>query len=321
MKTIHFLLLTLCFANTLNAANVTLKSQWQQCQNIENKLERLDCYDQISIEHDDDNTINTADITTTEDSDSNRPDEFPILIADLNEPNLMISFGQLDFLGNTFKTALVGVGKRHLIKTFELPNEQSFAFNVIGQIRSQFDIDEINTRNNRGGTLINTDFSIGGEIVKSMKDWNWRLSYTHRSTHLGDEFIIDNQQYLEDRINLSYETIRWDAAKSIKNWDIYAGLGFISRSEPSSLDKFMWQSGVQYQGQWHHWNPFIAIDLTSWGAYEWNINANIRAGFEITQLTHTPFQLSLEYFDGHSPYGQFFTEDLSYTGITLIKGW
>ncbi len=321
MKYITLTLFLSCsLAGTLNAEPTNLKSQIQNCQELENDTARLECFDQISTKPQN-MALSETKVAVKNQPEHNKSNQFPILIADLNEPNLMVSFGQLDFLGRDFKAAFIGAGKRHLIRNFELPNGQTFSFNVIGQIRSQFDIDEIDTRNNRGGALINTDFSIGGEIVKSMENWDWRFSYTHRSTHLGDEFIIDNPEYLEDRINLSYETIRWDAAKSFDNWDIYAGVGFISRSEPSNLDKYMWQSGFQYQGEWRSFKPVIGVDLTSWGAYDWNINLNMRAGIEIHQLTHTPFQLLFEYYDGHSPYGQFYTEDLTYTGLTLLKNW
>jgi hypothetical protein len=301
----------------------------RHCQSIANNSDRLACFDAITVDaikvkevtvavlnnkqnENHDHAINTIKTNNT----------FPTLIADLNEPNLFISLGNLDFLGNSFRSVLLGGGKRQSVKDFEFDNGHSLAFNVFGQIRSQFDVKQLDTRNNRGGALINTDFSVGGEIVQSLDGWNWRFSYTHKSTHLGDEFLIDNPEYLDKRINLSYETVRWDAHKNFNNWDVYAGLGFITRSEPGNLEKLMWQTGWQFQGaRWHNIKPIWAVDLTSWGAYDWNINMNMRAGIEIHRLTNSPFQLLFEYQDGHSPYGQFFTEDLTFTGLTFLKNW
>ena len=307
-------------------ANNQVNKEIQHCQSVMPDSARLACFDAIQIYTQNINEVTNDIIKHSEHKDkgpSNKPqNHFPTLIADLNEPDLFISLGNLDFLGSSAKAVLLGVGKRQSIKDFEFSNGHSLAFNIFGQIRSQFDVNELDTRNNRGGALINTDFSVGGEVVQSLDNWNWRFSYTHKSTHLGDEFLIDNPEFLENRLNLSYETVRWDAHKAVKNWDFYAGLGFITRAEPGDLDKFMWQAGWQFQGdRWHFINPIWAVDLASWGAYDWNININVRAGIEVHRLTNSPFQLLFEYQDGHSPYGQFFNEDLTFSGITFLKNW
>jgi len=296
-------------------AQNTLNEQLTNCQKIHNDKDRLKCFDLINNNEDEPQLSQHSQSTTIKNN-------FPALIADLNEPNLFVSYGKLDFLGSDFNSVLISLGKRQPVKTFNLTNEHTLSFNVFGQIRSQFDVSEIHTRNNRGGALINTDFSVGGELQQSLEKWNWRFSYTHKSTHLGDEFIIDHPNYLKGRINLSYETIRWTAHKNIKQWDMYAGIGFITRSEPSDLGKEMWQIGTQYFGRtWHGFKPVFAVDLTSWSAYDWNININMRAGIEINQLSDLPFQLLLEYQDGHAPYGQFYNEDLTYFGLTLLQNW
>lgn len=295
------------------ATNNNINNQIQQCKKIDENSERLLCFDQIKLNPD----LNSAELTK-----SLEPSTFPSLIADLDETNISISYGSLDFLGFEKKAILISGGIRQPINTFNWLEGRPLSLNVFGQIRSQFDVNELDTRNNRGGALINTDFTVGGEIVQSLDQWNWRFSYIHRSTHLGDEFLIDNPMYLENRINLSYESIHWTAQTNINSWDLYAGLGFITRSEPGHLDKVMWQMGWQFAGnKWNGIKPIWAVDLKSWGAYDWNINVNMRAGIEIDQWTHTPFQILFEYQDGHSPYGQFFTEDLTFTGLTFLQNW
>ncbi len=244
MKTIKFYLIACSTLISFNAvAQDDINQELQHCQSIASNSARLACFDAININTVDADTVKNDESEVNEEQVKNH---FPTLIADLKEPNLFISFGHLDFLGGSSRAVLLGGGMRQSVKDFEFSNGRSVAFNVFGQIRSQFDVNELDTRNNRGGALINTDFSVGGEIVQSMDAWNWRFSYTHRSTHLGDEFLIDNPEYLENRINLSYETVRWEAHKNIKNWDLYAGLGFITRSEPGDLDKLMWQAGWQF---------------------------------------------------------------------------
>jgi len=318
MKTIKFYVACCISLISFNSmANNDLNQALQKCHSLTSDTERLACFDAISLNVD----IEVVENNALKSPESKIQNHFPALIADLNEPNLFISLGNLDFLGRSARAVLLGGGMRQSVKDFEF-NDRSLAFNIFGQIRSQFDVNELDTRNNRGGALINTDFSVGGEVVQSLDNWNWRFSYTHRSTHLGDEFLIDNPEFLDERINLSYEVVRWDAHKAIKNWDFYTGLGFITRSEPGDLDKLMWQAGWQFQGnRWHNIRPIWAVDLTSWGAYDWNINVNMRAGIEVHQLTNSPFQLLFEYQDGHSPYGQFYTEDLTFSGLTFLKNW
>lgn len=310
---IILLMLSLTQGSSASEKSSNLSQQFKQCQQIENNSDRLNCYDQIDPQ----------DYSTqTHEDGGNKASEFPNLTADLDEANIYISTGKLDFLGRDFNAVLFGAGVRQRIKSFHWFDNRPLTFNVFGQIRSQFDVSELDTRNNRGGALINTDFTVGGEVVQSLDHWNWRLSYSHRSTHLGDEFIIDNQNFLQDRINLSYETIKWTAQTNINNWDLYAGVGLVTRSEPGNLAEIMWQLGWQYEGmQWHAVKPIWAVDLKTWGAYDWNINVNVRAGLEFNQWTEKPFQLLFEYHDGHSPYGQFYTEDLTFTGLTFLQNW
>ncbi len=328
-KLTTYLIILLSFTTSLQATESGISDQLTQCKTVKNDIKRLQCFDQIELKEDHalqnraNNETSPAQLINNQPIVSPKPSAFPALIADLDEPSFFISYGNLDFLGSTKKAVLLGGGKRHAVKTFDVfSDSRPLSLNVFGQIRSQFDVDELDTRNNRGGALINTDFSVGGELVQSLDNWNWRFSYMHRSTHLGDEFIIDNPNFLEDRLNLSYETVRWTAHKAIKQWDLYAGVGFITRAEPSNLDKSMWQLGWQYQGNtWRGIKPIWAVDLNSWGAYDWNINVNMRAGIEISQFSDTPFQLLFEYQDGHSPYGQFFTEDLTFAGLTFLQNW
>ena len=295
------------------AADVS-QAQLLQCQGIKQDQKRLACYDALAV----------GDGAEHEQNDSIQPqaNEFPMLWADLDESNLALSVGQLDFLGEVNNAVLISAGTRHKIKDFKWGENQSLTFNAFGQIRSQFDVEQLDTRNNRGGALINTDFTVGGELVKSMQHWNWRFAYAHRSTHLGDEFIIDNQQYLTERVNLSYETVKWTAHKNLNHWDVYAGVGLVTRSEPSDLGKTMYQLGWQFQGdRFLGITPIWAVDLYSWAAYDRKIRVTMRAGIEVDQWSTHPFQLLLEYQEGQSPYGQFYDEDLTFTGLTFLQNW
>ncbi|MCX7543941.1 DUF1207 domain-containing protein [Marinicella gelatinilytica] len=312
--------------------NETLLEALQNCQHIESDYGRLVCYDNLSKAQQESATAQSSQAAINEDVstkqtaaiENNRTvtKQLPVLVADLDEAGFKYSVGRMDLLGHEFDAMLVSLGHRVNVADFSLSNQPDIFFNVFAQIRSQFDVEELSTRNNRGGALINTDFTVGGELVQIRPDWQWRLSYRHRSTHLGDEFLIENQEYLDKRLNLSYETLKFLAFKSLGQWDIYGGGGFITRMEPSGLHQFQWQAGGQYKvSGFPDFTPVLGMDLAAWAEADRNLNVTLRAGIEINKWFNRPVNIFLEYQEGHSPYGQFFTEDFNYFGLSVYNHW
>lgn len=332
LRIIALLLVVVTSVQSEPATTENLTGALQKCLQIESDFGRLVCYDNLSkaqqqvtdsqsvqAEAKPDNSIRQAEVS---DDSRTAAKQLPVLVADIDEPSLMYSLGRMDLLGKEFDAMLIGLGHRKNIYDFDQFSSHDIHVNVMGHIRSQFDVDEIGDRNNRGGALINTDFMVGGELVQRRDNWQWRLAYTHRSTHLGDEFLIDNQDYLTNRTNLSYEKIDFLALKSISNWDVYAGAAFITRIEPGYLEKYQFQAGWQFSGHtFGHGRPVIGMDLKSWQAAERPVNVTLRAGFEFNEWLNRPFNIMLEYQEGHAPYGQFFTEDFSYFGLSIYNQW
>jgi len=309
----HIVLLILLISLSINA-EIDKYNTIESCRLIENNSKRLNCYDGIEP---------SKLVETDEKKIIKKQTKSSILIADLEEPRIFSSLGRLDFLNKNINSILLGVGTRLKFKSFEFSNpDRPVDFNFISLIKSQFDIDEIDTRNNRGGALINTDFMLGGELIKPYEFGYLRLRYTHKSTHLGDEFLIDNPEYLKDRLNLSYETIDLLAYRQMNNWGGYLGGSAIVRSEPGNLDKFQLQAGLQYIGNSRKWfTPIFGLDFKSWQASNWHLNTSMKAGFEYSGFLDKPLQFMLEYYEGKSPYGQFYTEDLSFFGFSVNHYW
>jgi len=303
------------WTSMVSAQNESVEISLQNCRNIDDKIQRLTCYDQIGA-----TTTKSENLQQIENSEAFH---MPVLLADLEEPRVFSAFGKMDFRNNSFNAILLGVGTRLKLKTFNFSEPQkSIDFNMIGLIKSQFDVDELDTRNNRGGVLINTDFMIGGELVKPYRNGSLRLKYSHRSTHLGDEFLIDNPDFLSKRLNLSYGTIDLLAYRNLGQWGTYLGASAIVRSEPGSLDKYQLQTGLQYRGAQFDWyTPIFGLDFKSWQAANWHLNSSLKAGVEISGFFDQPLQVLLEYYDGKSPYGQFFNEDLEFIGLSLNHYW
>jgi len=305
------LVFSLLWTSILFAQSQPIVQSLESCREYKVSHERLACYDQISVA----NGVETIG--------NNKTKQMPALLADLEEPRIFTAFGSLDFRDDNFNAILLGLGSRIKLKTFDIsPKNKAIDFNMIGLIKSQFDVSEIDTRNNRGGALINTDFMIGGELVKNFDKGNLRLKYYHRSTHLGDEFLIDNPEFVDDRLNLSYEAFDLLYYRNINRWGAYLGGSVIVRSEPSSLESFQAQAGAQYRGEKSNWyTPILGLDVKSWEASDWHANVSIKAGFEVNGLFDRPLQFLLEYYDGKSPYGQFLDEDLSFIGFSVNHYW
>lgn len=313
MTKTNYLIFSLLFTSSIFAQNHPVDSSLADCRLLDDNQQRLDCYDNIG---------KTTDKLES-DEQSSPLMKMPVLIADIEEPRIFASYGQMDFLNKDFNAVLIGVGTRAKLKTVEIPRiNQSVDFNMIGLIKSQFDVSELDTRNNRGGALINTDFMIGGELVKNFRQGSLRLKYSHQSYHLGDEFLIDNPFYLENRLNLSYETLDLLAYRNINNWGAYFGGALIVRSEPGAIDKFKVQTGFQYQGNKRDWyKPLFGVDFKSWGETDWSLNSSVKAGIEVYGYLDQPLQLMLEYYDGKSPYGQFINDDLKFVGLSINHYW
>jgi len=297
------------------AENSSIQKSLTDCRQYEDNQQRLACYDNIEKK------------SPTTPIKDNKPDasllNMPVLLADLEEPRLFGSYGRMNFLNKDNNVVLLGIGTRSKLKTIEIPKiHQSVDFNIIGMIKSQFDVSQLDTRNNRGGALINTDFVVGGELVKNFRKGSLRLKYAHQSFHLGDEFLIDNPSYLDNRINLSYETLDLLGFRKFNQWGIYAGGSFIVRAEPGGLDKFKVQTGFQYHGRKRKWfTPLFGADFKSWGETNWQVNTSIKAGVEFYGFLDKPLQFMFEYYDGKSPYGQFIYDDLKFVGFSINHYW
>lgn len=169
--------------------------------------------------------------------------------------------------------------------------------------------------------LINADYIVGIPVTYRKGDFSAMARVFHQSSHLGDEFLLRNRV---DRINLSYETVdvklSYEFSESLR---IYGGGGYSFRREPSELAPWSGQYGVEVRSPWTlldgRLRPLAALDLQHREENDWETDLSLRAGIQFEKL---PFfdrklQLMLEYFNGHSPNGQFYRDKIEYLGVGL----
>jgi hypothetical protein len=177
-----------------------------------------------------------------------------------------------------------------------------------------FDLDAPST------DLINADYFVAGLASYRLGQFQALGRVFHQSSHLGDEFLLRSR---EDRVNLSYEGVDLKLSYHLfgRVLRVYGGGGYLIHREPSELDPWSTQAGIELQSPWTllrgALRPVAAADVQNRQENDWKTDLSLRAGvqFESVQVLDRKLQLMLEYFNGHSPNGQFYRERIEYLGI------
>jgi hypothetical protein len=169
--------------------------------------------------------------------------------------------------------------------------------------------------------LINADYFAALTGSYRVGDWQVLTRLFHQSSHLGDEFLLSNRV---DRLNLSYEGFGAIGSRYVFDDAVrlYGGGSVLLRRDPEDLDRGAIQYGLELYSPWRlapAIRPVAAIDLQNRQQNSWQLDLSARAGlqFESVQVLGRKLQLMLEYFDGHSPNGQFYRERIDYIGVGL----
>jgi hypothetical protein len=166
--------------------------------------------------------------------------------------------------------------------------------------------------------LVNADYLVGVPLSLRYGDWSAMFRLFHQSSHLGDEFLLRTRL---ERINLSYESV--DLKGSYEFGDVvrvYAGGGYLFDQEPTSLDPWSIQYGLEFISPWPprsaRWRPVAAADLQHREENAWSLDLSLRGGVQIDGvLASRNMQILLEYFRGRSPNGQFYRDRIEYLGL------
>lgn len=170
--------------------------------------------------------------------------------------------------------------------------------------------------------LVNTDFI--GSLYSSvrLKQFSAFGRIYHQSSHLGDEFLLRRINSSFERVNLSYEgadlRLSYEFPYGIR---LYGGGGGLFHKEPSALKPWMVQYGVEFRSPWRlnfaPIRPVIAADLKNFQENNWSTDVSIRGGIEFDnlQILGRKLQILVEYFNGNSPSGQFYRNNVEYIGV------
>lgn len=198
---------------------------------------------------------------------------------------------------------------------------------IAGGVFAQFAIER------RLTNLVNTDWVIGFPLTYRRGDLSARLRVYHQSSHLGDGFLL---RVHPQRVNRTFEAVELIVSEEFGPWRVYGGGEYVFRREPPDLEAGVLHGGLEYRrptplfgfGKLGTARLVAALDAKSWRQHEWAEAGSARAGLEFGpagQAERTGrgrwWSLLLEFYDGLSPYGQLYTEELVLGGVGVHLGF
>jgi len=246
---------------------------------------------------------------------------FQPLLADPKANRFFVSVLDIDSTTLNTTIAAVGFGEHFGIVRQQTEQGNGWQVDVAGAVFAQFDLEADSS------DLINADYVIGVPVSGRVDKWSGRVRIYHQSSHLGDEYLL---RVHPERVNLSYESIEILLAYDFHKFRLYGGGEYLFSREPSDLAEGLVHGGID----WRNSQPSLIIgdlgaarwvaglDVKRWQQQESATQYSAKAGLEFAPLpsagiNNRHWSMLLEYFDGPSPYGQFYHDNLRYWGVSI----
>lgn len=245
-------------------------------------------------------------------------DVFRPLLADPKQPQFQATYQhvQIRQSHDRLNAAFIGFGENFgLLTKRQEKGCDGFQVGVFGAVFAQFNLDAASM------DLINSDYQLGFPVTLREGPFSARLRLYHQSSHLGDEFLLNNPQVA--RVNYSFEEADIVGSFEYRWLRLYAGGGYLLHREPE-IKRAKAQWGVELRGskglEFIFGNPILVggADFKSFEELAWNVNGNVVGGLEWygPQATRR-IRLLINYYRGFNPYGQFFSQKIETIGVGL----
>lgn len=247
---------------------------------------------------------------------------FCSLVADPKAERSFVSYLRGDFAtianpepGAETNIGAVGLGDRFAI--FRHAGSRSgdgLQLDLAGAVFAQLNLDQPSF------DLINSDYLVGLPLTFRWGAFSSRLRVYHQSSHLGDEFLLSRKP---ERINLSFESVELILSQEMGPLRIYGGGETFFRREPDDLPSRLAHAGAELRPAIAgDGRLLVAVDLKAVNDVDWDMAWSARGGVEIARIPspgHPPriISITVDFYDGVAPYGQFYREDIRYWGIGL----
>lgn len=240
----------------------------------------------------------------------------------VGDPKAEVSFlgiARGDFPSITDRDARTDLGSVGLAESFPLGRwggrqaGDGIQVGLSGAIFAQFDLGSASF------DLINADYLVGLPVTARFGSFSLRLRPYHQSSHLGDEFLL--REVDVQRENLSFESLELILSQETAALRLYGGGEYLFRREPDALEPMVAHAGAELRlGPLRSARFLATLDAKSSQQQDWHPAISARAGFEVALWRdpgHPPrlWRVLLEFYDGPSPYGQFFQDQVRYVAI------
>ena len=245
---------------------------------------------------------------------------FEPLVADPRWPHFFASYNHYSISHgvNLTNTASVGFGETIALARKSYANGLRIEGGVQAGVFAIFDLDS------NSFDLINADYFVGPYVAARYNDFSLLGRVFHQSSHLGDEYLLRGVAQQDSRVNLSYEAVDLIASYELPyGFRIYGGGGWLFDTDPGDLKKGLIEYGAEWRDPDTIFNgaarPIVAADLQNHEDNDWALDYSLKAGlqFEDPNRFSQKMQLMLEFYDGHSPNGQFYDYRILYYGVGL----
>ncbi len=170
--------------------------------------------------------------------------------------------------------------------------------------------------------LVNADYFVAIPLSFKKDNFSALARVFHQSSHLGDEYLLRGQT--QERINLSYEGFDTILSYNLPlGFRIYGGGGYLFDRDPTSLKPWITEAGLEFRSPHTWWNnslrPVAAVDIQNREESNWNTDVSARAGVQLENpdFLSRKLQILIEYYNGRSPNGQFYIQNIESIGIGL----
>lgn len=180
--------------------------------------------------------------------------------------------------------------------------------------------------------LINADYYVGAVLTYAYKCWSSRFRFYHISSHIGDEFLLNNPDF--DRRNPSAEYLEWAVAYQLtEDFRIYGAYTYVMSCDSSfPFCKNRFEAGLE--AYFNFWllrsyshcifgRPFFAVHLRYFEDYNFEEDITYALGYELSKMRGLCRKLRfyLEYHKGFSVEGQFSDKKTDYISLRASYGF
>lgn len=171
------------------------------------------------------------------------------------------------------------------------------------------------------GNLLNADYTVGVTWAGRRENTSVMARFFHQSSHIGDEFLLENPEFRRD--NYSWEAVDIIVSQDLcgRTVRLYGGGRGLIDVDPGYLKHWSVQYGAEWRSSHTYVNellrPVAAVDMQHDQQNDWEADVSVRAGVqvELPDMANHILQVLIEYYNGHSPHGQFFADRVDFVGI------